>query len=86
MHWRRQGLFRQPLTGFCKSFFSSQRLPPLNFSLASIGLCHRSIEHLDGRPGDIGADAVTLNENNEGVVRNRQGSVIIESDQLAFLS
>jgi hypothetical protein len=58
----------------------------MNFTLASVCLYHGSIEHLYSRQRDIGADAVTFNENNHGVVRNSQGSVIIESDQLAFLS
>ena len=58
------------------------------------GLVHDMMEHISDfilgvlertcRDGML--DAVTLNENNDGVVRNSQGSVIIESDQLAFLS
>jgi hypothetical protein len=57
----------------------------MNLTLASVCLCHGSIEHFYSRQRDIGTDAITFNENKDGVVRNSQGSVIIESDQLAFL-
>ena len=62
---------------------AGEDLDPRDPALAPVGLLDRGIHHLEHHRRDVDADAVALDEGDDGIVRNVQRRVRIDGDALA---